>query len=184
MAFWSKKEKPNEEAHEEPTATPPTVAPSSRTNLNELVLQSIHEGVVIVGPEGNVHLANPSATHLLGRSYDDILNLNYDSVFDFFDKTGNRISLARNPIATALKTNEYSETRDLDLVAKDSKKSTPVSLIISPTAPIEGRCSFVVTFRDISKELKEEHERNEFISTASTKCVHPWRVFRATLNWL
>ena len=152
---------------------PPAVDPSSRSNLNELVLQSIHEGVVIVGPEGNVHLANPVATQLLGRSYDEILNLNYDSVFDLFDKTGNRISLARNPIATALKTNEYSETRDLDLSAKDSKKYTPVSLIVSPTAPIGGRCSLVVTFRDISKELKEEHERSEFISTASHEMRTP-----------
>ena len=150
MAFWRKKEEKEEEEAvegEKLAAKPPAVDPSSRSNLNELVLQSIHEGVVIVGPEGNVHLANPVATQLLGRSYDEILNLNYDSVFDLFDKTGNRISLARNPIATALKTNEYSETRDLDLAAKDSKKYTPVSLIVSPTAPINGRCSLVVTFR-------------------------------------
>lgn len=173
MAFWSKKNKATSsdgsgmELASEPSATNP------RATINELVLQSIHEGVVYVGPEGNVHLANPVATQLLGRSYDEILNLNYDSVFDLLDKTGNRISTGRNPIAAALNTAEYSETRDLDLVAKDSNKKTPVSLIVAPTAPRDGRCGLVVTFRDITKEIAEEHERSEFISTASHEMRTP-----------
>ena len=153
MGFWSKKETSNSEPT--PEAQAAAAAQASRVSMNELVLQSIHEGVVFIGPEGNVHLANPTATQLLGRSYDEILNLNYDSVFDFFDKTGNRISLSRNPIATALKTNEYSET-------------------ISPTSPGQnGRSSFVITFRDIAKEIAEEHERSEFISTASHEMRTP-----------
>ena len=171
-----KKKKKTKKNNSEPTpeAQAAAAVQASRVSMNELVLQSIHEGVVFIGPEGNVHLANPTATQLLGRSYDEILNLNYDSVFDFFDKTGNRISLSRNPIATALKTNEYSETRDLDLIAKDSKKNTPVSLTISPTSPGQnGRSSFVITFRDITKEIAEEHERSEFISTASHEMRTP-----------
>ena len=91
MGFWSKKE--SSETELTPEAQAAAAAQASRVNMNELVLQSIHEGVVFIGPEGNVHLANPTATQLLGRSYDEILNLNYDSVFDFFDKTVESLDL-------------------------------------------------------------------------------------------
>ena len=141
--------------------------------MNELVLQSIHEGVVFVGPEGNVHLANPVASELLGRNYDEIIGLNYESVFVLLDKTGAHVDTAHNPIAKALQQPEFSETRDLDLVTKGSEKRTPISLTIAPTASTDGRHNLVITFRDIEKELAEEHERNEFISTASHEMRTP-----------
>ena len=141
---------------------------TTRSNLNELVLQSIHEGVVIVDKNGNIQLANPAACRLLGRSADELSKVYYDSVINLLDKTGQRISEGRNPIGLAIKGNEYKEeTRDLDVVAADSNKNTPVSIIITPTDS-EGS-NFVVTFRDIAQELREERERSDFISTGSMR---------------
>ena len=144
---------------------------ADRQNLNELVLQSIHEGVIIVGPDGNIKLTNPAICELVGRRADELHNMNFDSVINLLDKTGNRISEARNPISLALKNKEYGEVRDLDLVAADSNKNTPVSIITTPTP--QDKPSIVVTFRDIAQELKEEHERSDFISTASHEMRTP-----------
>lgn len=144
----------------------------TRENLNELVLESIGEGVLIVGPEGNIHLANPAACRLIGRSVDELTNVYFDSVITLLDKTGNRISIGRNPIGLALKGSEFKpETRDLDIVASDSNKNTPVSLTITKTAG--ERANLIVTLRDIAQELKEEHERSDFISTASHEMRTP-----------
>ena len=149
-------------------------ADSSRHGLNELVLQSIHEGVLIIGSEGNIQLANPAACKLIGRSQEEILDVYFDSVINLLDKTGNRITEARNPIWEAWKGREFKEeTRDLDIVASDSGHNTPVSIIISKTTDVNEKPILVVTLRDIDQELKEEHERSEFISTASHEMRTP-----------
>lgn len=172
MGLFSKKEP----AKKEDAATPATFsAPanieSDRHSLNEIVLESINEGVMIVDQKGNIQLVNPAACKLIGRDADELLHVNHDAVITLLDKTGNRISSARNPINIAIKQKEYKETRDLDMVAADSNKNTPVSII---TTPSQGdNPNIVVTFRDIDRELREEHERNEFISTASHEMRTP-----------
>jgi len=164
MGLWKKNKKTDTNAQQQN-------ANESRQNLNELVLQSIHEGVIIVGPDGNIRLANPAACELSGRSQAELDHVYYDSVINLLDKTGNRVSEGRNPINIALKTKEYGEVRDLDIVAADSNKNTPVSIIITPTH--EENPNLIVTFRDIDQELKDERERSEFISTASHEMRTP-----------
>ena len=165
MSFWKK-------ARKVETPTPEQAMNNqSRHDLNELVLQSIHEGVIIVSPNGDIRLANQAACELTGRSMSELDGVNYNSVINLLDETGNRISEGRNPINIALKNKEYGEVRDLNIVAADNNKNTPVSIVITPTN--EENPSLVVTFRDIAQELKEERERSEFISTASHEMRTP-----------
>lgn len=171
MGFFSKKQEKKEEPTIKASITTDTNIETARQILNELVLQSINEGVLIVDQKGNIQLVNPAACKLIGRDADELLHVNHDAVITFLDKTGNRISAARSPINLAIKQKEYKETRDLDLVAADSNKTTPVSII---TTPSQGDSpNIIVTLRDIDRELREEHERNEFISTASHEMRTP-----------
>ena len=165
MSLWKKAKKVETPAPEQNTNS------QSRQDLNELVLQSIREGVIIVSPNGNIRLANQAACELTGRAPSELDGVYYDSVINLLDETGNRVSEGRNPINNALKNKEYGEVRDLNIVAADNNKNTPVSIIITPTR--EENPSLVVTFRDIARELKEERERSEFISTASHEMRTP-----------
>lgn len=165
MSLWKKAKKVETPAPEQNTNN------QSRQDLNELVLQSIREGVIIVSPNGNIRLANQAACELTGRAPSELDGVYYDSVINLLDETGNRVSEGRNPINIALKNKEYGEVRDLNIVAADNNKNTPVSIIITPTR--EENPSLVVTFRDIARELKEERERSEFISTASHEMRTP-----------
>lgn len=165
MSLWKKAKKVETPAPEQNTNN------QSRQDLNELVLQSIREGVIIVSPNGNIRLANQAACELTGRAPSELDGVYYDSVINLLDETGNRVSEGRNPINIALKNKEYGEVRDLNIVAADNNKNTPVSIIITPTH--EENPSLVVTFRDIARELKEERERSEFISTASHEMRTP-----------
>ena len=165
MSLWKKAKKVETPAPEQNTNN------QSRQDLNELVLQSIREGVIIVSPNGNIRLANQAACELTGRALSELDGVYYDSVINLLDETGNRVSEGRNPINIALKNKEYGEVRDLNIVAADNNKNTPVSIIITPTR--EENPSLVVTFRDIARELKEERERSEFISTASHEMRTP-----------
>ena len=144
---------------------------TQQSNLNDVVIKFIREAVVIIGADGNVLLANPAAELMFGKTADEIIGLSYESSISILDKHGNRVSDQYNPIGFALSSGEYGETRDFDLVTLDSNKVTPVSIITTPT---NGAGSdVVVTFRDITRELREEAERNDFISTASHEMRTP-----------
>jgi len=143
----------------------------SGQELSELVLKSIREGVVIVGEDYNIKLANPMASVMLGRSTDELVGLHFDSGINLVDKTGNRITENFNPILNSMKTGEIAERRDLSLLTIGSNKTTPISLIVAPTG--SAGSSVVVTFRDIARELEEERERTDFISTASHEMRTP-----------
>lgn len=145
--------------------------PAASSNLSELVVQYVHEGVVIIGGDGNIRLTNPAAENMFGRSTEEIVGFNYETTIHLLDKNGNQVSDEHNPIGYALQSGEYGETREFELITLDSNKSTPVSIIIVPTG--DEQHNLVVTFRDITQELKEEQERNDFISTASHEMRTP-----------
>ncbi|MBR6166382.1 PAS domain-containing protein [Candidatus Saccharibacteria bacterium] len=152
-----------------PLATPG--APVAAQNLSELVIRSIREGVLIIDANGNIALANPMASVMIGRSIDELVGLNFNSNIVLQDKAGVHVDENSNPILGAIRTGENIERRDLTLVTIGSNKTTPISLIITPTNGPNS--SVVVTFRDIAKELSEERERMDFISTASHEMRTP-----------
>jgi len=165
MGLFKKKAANNANAAQTP------VAGINGQDLSALVLKSIREGVVIVGEDLNIKLANPMASVMLGRSTDELVGLNYDSNIILLDQSGNRVPENLNPISIAIRTGEVSEHRDLELLMNGSNKTTPISLIVVPTG--QAGSAVVVTFRDIAKELAEERERTEFISTASHEMRTP-----------
>ncbi len=146
-------------------------APVAAQNLSELVIRSIREGVLIIDANGNIALANPMASVMIGRSIDELVGLNFNSNIILQNEAGTRIDENSNPILGAIRTGENVERRDLTLVTVGSNKTTPISLIVTPTNGANS--SVVVTFRDIAKELSEERERMDFISTASHEMRTP-----------
>ena len=164
------KKKQITEAEATVTMTPSTSRVEGQ-ELSEMVLKSIREGVVIVGSDFNIKLANPMASVMLGRGTDELIGLNFDSGINLIDNSGNRITENFNPIINSIKTGKVAERRDLSLLTLGSNKTTPISLIVAPTG--QAGSSVVVTFRDIAKELEEERERTDFISTASHEMRTP-----------
>ncbi|MDR3297807.1 MAG: PAS domain-containing protein [Candidatus Nomurabacteria bacterium] len=139
--------------------------------MSELALRAVHDAVIILDSANNVVLINPAACTLLGTTRDVALTLNYFSIVNLVNKQGSAIDPAQNPITIALSTNQYSEIRDYSIMAAGSNKIIPVSIIITPTGGSAD--PKIVTIRDITRELQEEEERTEFISTASHEMRTP-----------
>ena len=139
--------------------------------LNDLVLEYIHEGVIIIDPSGNIQLVNPAAEHMIGKSRDEIIGLNYLSSIKLLDNNNQAVAEAKDPIRFSQQNGRMGETRDYKLQTLDSNKITPVSIIVTPTNGANS--SVVVTFRDITEQLKEEEEKDTFISTASHEMRTP-----------
>lgn len=140
--------------------------------MSELALKSIRDGVIIIDANGDIQLINPAAETMTGYTKDEALGLNYASIIHLSTKEGQPVAENLNPVTQSIKTNTYSETRNLNLITHGSNKENAVSIIVTPTADSVAS-NKIITFRDIAKELKEEQERNEFISTASHEMRTP-----------
>ena len=149
----------------------------NQSELAEIALKSIHEGVVMTDHAGVVQFINPAAvimTECGGAS--NALGLDYGLIIKLESKEGRELSEAENPLIQAMKTGQPLDAYEGSLIAGQSNKRHPISLSMTPAEGIGGQR--VITFRNIAKELEEEGEQTEFISTAS----HEMRTPVATID--
>lgn len=141
------------------------------TELANLVLNSIEEGVIIVHPSGVVLLSNPAAMRMLGvNDTSAILNVQISSLLRLENGEGMKLEDSVNPVLLAINSGEKYSTRDFVLVNLIEQRK-PVAISVVSTN--SGQNERIITLRDISRELEEEGEQTEFISTASHEMRTP-----------
>lgn len=147
-------------------------AVNNEAELSKLVLNNIAEGVIIIDGYGLVKLLNPAAASLIGYERPDlVIGLDYSSVIRLQNQQGKMLADSENPLMVAVKRNEPLSTRKLLIIANDNQRQTAVHLTMVPTG--DPNADKIITFRDITKELAEENEQAEFISTASHEMRTP-----------
>lgn len=149
----------------------PTTSTAQSANLANLVLNSIDEGVMIVHSSGIVVLVNPAAMRLLGASDPNMVeNLQLASILNLENSEGTKIEDDVNPVLRAVMNGENFETRDLILVSvQEQRRPVAISVVCTTT----GQNERIITLRDIARELEEEGEQADFISTASHEMRTP-----------
>ncbi|MBQ3325804.1 PAS domain-containing protein [Candidatus Saccharibacteria bacterium] len=146
-------------------------APDSQAVLAETVLNYINDGVIIIDHTGIVKLINPAALRMAGyTNAEDAVGLSYLSVMKLENGEGVSIPDSQNPLAQAAANNKSYTSRDYCLVSAQGKK-IPISVSLTPSG--EKNSDRIITFRNISEELKKEGEQTEFISTASHEMRTP-----------
>ena len=150
---------------------PQNPATAQSANLANLVLNSIDEGVMIVHSSGIVVLVNPAAMRLLGTSDPNMAeNLQLASILNLENSEGAKIEDDVNPVLRAVMNGENFETRDLILVSvQEQRRPVAISVVCTTT----GQNERIITLRDIARELEEEGEQADFISTASHEMRTP-----------
>ena len=149
----------------------------SQTLLAEMALKSIHDGVIIADRNGIIKFINPAAVTMTECGMaENALNLDYGLVLKIESKEGRELPPAENPLTVAMKSNQPMEPFACCLISLQSDKRIPVS--ISVILSEDGQGDRIITFRNITKELAEEGEQAEFISTAS----HEMRTPVATID--
>ena len=139
--------------------------------LANLVLNSIEEGVIIVHPSGVVLLSNPAAMRMLGvTDTSAILNVQISSLLRLENGEGMKLEDSVNPVLLVVNSGENYSTRDFVLVNLIEQRK-PVAISVVSTN--SGQNERIITLRDISRELEEEGEQTEFISTASHEMRTP-----------
>lgn len=153
-----------------PTAAISAPAASSSAPFAELVLSAIHDGVIITDKNGIINYCNPAAAEMVEFSGSaSLLGFDYEIIIKIETKEGRELPDAENPLYQAIRTGQPLDNYQACLIAGASKKRIPVAFNVVPT----GSGHRIVTFRNISRELAEEGEQTEFISTASHEMRTP-----------
>lgn len=147
-------------------------AQADQTGLAEMVVKNIHEGIIITDKVGVVCLINSAAVTMVGlSSADSAIGLNYLSIFKLESKEGRELSETENPVIHAMKSGQPLDKFIGRLVTDSPEKRPPVAVsIVIADGLAQHR---IIIFRDVTKELEEEGEQTEFISTASHEMRTP-----------
>lgn len=144
----------------------------NQASLAELALKNIHDGVIITDKSGVIQFINPAAITMTEcGSADKAIGLDYGLLLRLETKEGRELSEAENPLIQAMKTSQPLEPFAGCLIVGHTDKRIPIAISVLPVDGLgQNR---IITFRDITKELAEEGEQTEFISTASHEMRTP-----------
>ena len=149
----------------------------SQNGLAEMVLKNIHDGVIITDKNGVVQFINPAAVVMTEcGTENNAIGLDYGLIIRLESKEGRELPDNENPLIVAMNTAQPLEKYQGCLIAKESEKRLPVAISVLITGAMQS--NRIITMRDITKELAEEGEQAEFISTAS----HEMRTPVATID--
>lgn len=148
---------------------------SDQSNLAELALRAIHDGVIMADKKGVIEFINSAAAEMTGYG-NNALGLDYGLVIKLESKEGRELLPNENQLTLAMNSGQPLEAFQATLIIAQSNKRIPVSinLVVEDSASQER----IITLRNITKELQEEGEQAEFISTAS----HEMRTPVATID--
>ena len=155
-----------------------TTSTTTATNgFAELALNMIHDGVIVVNRSGVIQFINPAAVVMTDcGSAENALGLDYGLLLKIESKEGRELPENENLLFQSVRTGQVLEGYEVCLIAGASAKRIPIAISVVPVNNVAG--NRIITFRNITRELAEEGEQTEFISTAS----HEMRTPIATID--
>ncbi len=151
-----------------------------KTAIDEAVLQSIGDGLVVMNKLGVITYVNPALERMVGWTLKEIVGNSIVDTLILEKEKGEKVSYNEEILSKVLAggivvadlTNPFYHVR------KD-KSTFPISTTVSPIL-LEGEIiGAVMTFRDITKEKEVDKAKTEFVSLAS----HQLRTPLSTINW-
>ena len=148
----------------------------NQNQLAEVALNNINDGVIMTDQAGTIQFINPAAVTMTDcKDATNAIGLDYSILIKLETKEGQEFPVNENPLARAMQTSQALEGYSCILLSGAAAKRIPISITV---IPVGGSGHKIITFRNITKELAEESEQTEFISTAS----HEMRTPVATID--
>jgi PAS domain S-box-containing protein len=147
----------------------------------EILLDSVADGICGVDRHGNISFANPAAARLLGA---DAASLTGKPVHDLLHGAApaNRACGEDCPLRRA--SGRQKAAAGEDTIFRGDGNSFPAEYVLTPIAD-QGRFSgSVLSFRDISQRYALDRLKDEFISTVSHELRTPLTSIRGALGLL
>ncbi len=140
------------------------------------VLETMGECLVVTGPDGTITRVNPAVCRLSGVGEEELLGQN---IRDLFRAPPGHISLL-----DALQPDGTAYGLETELLAKGGE-SVPVMVSVGVMEASAGRTrSFVVVAADISERLRQEQQKDEFVTMVHHEVRAPLTAVRGAIGLL
>jgi len=126
---------------------------------SEILINSIADGIVLIGTDGKINLINPAAAKMAEWTVNEASGIGVENVIKLVQENGKPLDANQNPLNVAL-TRQQAVEQVLQLVGRN-KRSLTVSVVVSPVIlPKQKEPSGVVAvIRGISNTRAEAKSR-------------------------
>ncbi|TAL19283.1 PAS domain-containing sensor histidine kinase [Patescibacteria group bacterium] len=148
---------------------------------NKTLLESIGEGVVVVGHDSEILLINKAAREMLDLNPYETIGSVFSESFALADENEKELADEELPVSRVLSQKTTVSTtigHPYYFVNKKGSK-LPVTLVAAPVYFGKEVIGAIIVFRDITEESKLDRAKTEFVSLAS----HQLRTPLSTINW-
>jgi PAS domain S-box-containing protein len=137
---------------------------------NELLLNSVADGVFGVDADGRITFVNPAALRTLGYALGDLLHLDADARLHHPDDHDPDDAAPACPFATALRHGQAYRASE-DVLWRNDGRSLPIECVVTPLLQDGTSVGAVVTFRDISREKEAERQRHALAQSEKLRAL-------------
>lgn len=142
--------------------------------LDEAIMSSIAESLIVINKEGQIMLLNPEAERITGYKSSDVEYRLYKKIIPFVDKEGKEIK--ENPITESLNSGQKIQVsiKDGYFVKSTTGKLIPVSIHVAPIFGKERSVRGVAaTIQDVTVEKELDKVKDEFVYVVAHELGNP-----------
>lgn len=153
---------------------------------NELILESVGEGVYGINLAGECSFVNPAALKFTGHSREELMKAEHTmhEILQPQREDGAGYSWEDSPTFATLNDGEIRRVKAEAMWRKDGS-TFPVDYVVTPIVEDDERIlGAVVTFQDVTERRAVEQMKNEFISIVSHELRTPLTSIRGSLGLL
>ncbi|MDJ0705646.1 MAG: PAS domain S-box protein [Leptolyngbyaceae cyanobacterium MO_188.B28] len=159
------------------------VALESLIHQNELILNSMDEGLCGLDLQAQITFANLGAAKLLGYSVDDLIGQSVNIILSPASVDADPNLSDTSPIYASLTDGEVHQVKDA-LFWRQDTSNFPVEYASTPIREKGKIVGAVITFQDISDRQIVERMKDEFISVVSHELRTPLTSIHGSLRML
>jgi len=150
---------------------------------NELILNSVGEGLCGLDLAGNITFVNPAAVRLLGYQVTELIGQSISLILSHSKADGTPYPFEASPICASLRDGTVHQVTDEAFWRKDGA-NFPVEYVSTPIQEQGVIMGAVVTFKDITERQLVERMKDEFISVVSHELRTPLTSIHGSLVML
>lgn len=130
---------------------------TSVKHQNELILNSVGEGICGLDSDGRINFVNPAAAKMIGWKPEELIGLDGHATFHHSHFDGSAYMVEDCPVRLALKNAGDNVVADENFLRKDGTPF-PVEFRVTPIKKGHSELGAVLVFRDISERKQAEEE--------------------------
>ncbi len=153
------------------------------SHQNQLILNSVGEGLCGLDLQGKITFVNPAAAKLLGYPIEELLGQSIYIILPHSKPDGTPYYLTESPIYESLRDGAVHQVTN-EVFWRQNNSSFPAEYVSTPIREAGEIVGAVVTFKDITDRQVVERMKDEFISVVSHELRTPLTSIHGSLGML